>query len=496
MAGEQRSLASQFPKIIQVLTNGSRSSDDPHPFPAVHDLHVGVVSSDMGIPGVEFGSCHADGGDDGRLQHTPHGADCEASYPLFLSYGSGDSTDELARDITCIASLGTGGCGFEQQLESPLKALWPSIYTDANGNVMANPIQFLATTVQGKLGKGDVPAANGGNLGFLHNDPVLGLSQIAIVAISDEEDCSVRTTEHLWPNNLLPDDSPYKNEVDINLRCFDHPELSFSVADRYYKGFRTLRQGNEDLVTFSAIVGVPTDLVDAHARESVDFSDEASRSAFYQKILDDPRMQQAVDPSTMPGSGNGNLKPSCSRAVSGEAEPSTAYPPRRFVQLAQMFGENGMVQSICQDDLSSAMDPIIDVIAKRLGSSCLADPLQRSDGGDVACDMIWELPKAAVPGSGTPVMCSQLPYLAPVTAPRSMHNARGGMNCVVPQLVPDSHDSGASAPSGDGWYYDDYTSEGAGACENMKFQRIAFTKSAHPPSYVNVVLDCHPEAKP
>ena len=36
-----------------------------------------------------------------------------------------------------------------------------------------------------------------------------------------------------------------------------------------------------------------------------DFSNEMSRNQFYANILNDQRMQNEVDPSTMPGSGNG-----------------------------------------------------------------------------------------------------------------------------------------------------------------------------------------------
>src|SRR5262249_44644473 len=154
--------------------------------------------------------------------------------------------------------------------------------------------------------------------------------------LTDEEDCSVRTTEHLWPSNLLPDNSIYKSEVDINLRCFNHPNLSYDIS-RYYNGFRMLRPGHEELVGFSAIVGVPTDLVDAASLHATDFDDASARDAFYDKLLNDPRMQEVVDPSTMVGSGNGNLTPSCFRSVAGESTPSTAFPPRRIVTLAKAF---------------------------------------------------------------------------------------------------------------------------------------------------------------
>jgi hypothetical protein len=112
MEDEQASLRAQLPHLMDVLTRGERGPDDPRPFTPVRDLHVGVVSTDMGIPGVEFssGSCHADGGDDGRLQHTPHpdpahGLACDAAYPPYLTYDASQDPAQLAHDFACVAAL-------------------------------------------------------------------------------------------------------------------------------------------------------------------------------------------------------------------------------------------------------------------------------------------------------------------------------------------------------------------------------------------------------
>ena len=351
MQGEQTALRAQIPALIRQLTQ-----DPDHP---VKDLHVGVVSTDMGIPGVEFPpSCHADGGDDGRLRHRPDtqaAPSCEGDYPQYQSYDARyDNADQIADAVSCTATLGLGGCGFEQPLESAFKALWPRA---------DDTYRFISTTIEGTYGRGDVPEAEGGNLGFLRNDPD-DPSLIAIVLLTDEEDCSVKTTEHLKPNNQLPEDSPYRQE-DINLRCFLHKEFQYDLKIRYLDGLRALRPGREDLVFFSVIAGVPTDLVDSAALQNVNFDDSASRERFYSAILNDMRMQEQVDPATSPGTGQGNLKPSCSRVVAGETTPSTAYPPRRLVELARQFGEQGFVQSICQDDLSPAVSAILERLIRR-----------------------------------------------------------------------------------------------------------------------------------
>ncbi len=90
--------------------------------------------------------------------------------------------------MQCISELGTGGCGFEQQLESPLKALSPKTFEDAAGNPLFNPMRFISTTESGTWGKGDVPRAQGGNLGFLRPDTDASPSLVVVVAVTDEDD--------------------------------------------------------------------------------------------------------------------------------------------------------------------------------------------------------------------------------------------------------------------------------------------------------------------
>ena len=377
MADEQAALENQFPKLITALTTG-KSSDGAQSFPAIQDLHVGVVSSDMGIAGVNFGAnvpCQPDGGDDGRLQHVARRAGCAESYPAFLSYSAAQGGDptQFADDLGCIAALGTNGCGFEQQLEAPLKALWPSVYRDAQGQVVTpNPISFLAMTQEGTLGHGDVPTERGGNAGFLRSDAKQGLSLLVIVVVTDEEDCSSRLTEHLKPKEQYPQDSPYFQQ-DLNLRCFYNKDLLFDVTNRYLTGFQLLRPGHEELVMFALIAGVPADLVSSDVLSLTDFSVAADRDQLYDKILNDPRMQEVVDPSTMPGNGMGNLIPSCVR-TSGAGNIQQAYPPRRMVELAKGFGENGIVQSICQDDFGPSIDAIVNRIANRLAKTTVCAP--------------------------------------------------------------------------------------------------------------------------
>lgn len=478
MRQEQAALRDQFPKLVTTLTSGVTSTGAR--FPALTDLHLGVVSADMGLAGIpnNFPGCntqrHINGGDDGVLLHPGNtGPGCSSDYPPWLSYISGrDDPTKLAQDFSCISNLGTSGCGFEQQLEAGLKALWPKSYIDADGNVYPpekNPILFLSTTSEGRFGHGDTPTTQGGNAGFLRKDALL-----AIVVVTDEEDCSSKNTGHFIstndPNNPL-------SKQGINLRCYYNKQNLFEV-DRYIKGFAGLKPGHADDVLFAAIVGVPRELVSEEARAGVTFSDQGSRDEYYDRILNDPRMQERPMNENIPAIAN--VAPSCTR-TDAFGERADAYPPRRIVEVAKGMGENATVQSICQDDFGPAMDRIIELTLSRAQTECLPRELPRTRKNTVDCELIWEMPPELSSG------CSGAPYLSDVSSPRSNTNERGGRNCKVAQLPITTI---GVAPNGEGFFYDDFTPEREDACRDGGTQRIAYTESVHVPVGVRATLDC------
>ncbi|MGD8862390.1 MAG: hypothetical protein PVI30_20430 [Myxococcales bacterium] len=485
MREEQEALRREFPKLIQVLTTGDRDGDGVNDFPPAKDLHLGVVSSDMGLVGIQ-GIPGCEGlGDDGILNNTPSAevAGCQASYPPFISYTAevNDPT-QTATDFSCIASLGTEGCGFEQQLEAALKALWPSMVTDPNTGEIRQcdgngcPLFLGDVNGFGTLGHGDTD-----NAGFLRNDPVQGISLIAVIFVTDEEDCSSANTAHFTPDIYLDPNDPLAMQ-DLNLRCFYNPQNLYNL-DRYVNGFKALRPGNENLVIFGGIVGVPPDLVAPEALEMVDFDDETSRNAFYDNILADPRMQEVPDPNRTPEQG-GNLTPSCI------TDTGRAYPPRRFVEVAKRFGPNGIIQSICQDNFGPAMDAIIEVIAKQLGAVCLPRQLVRNSEGLVGCNVVWELPPVGQAPAATPTDCQQETFLLPPDEGRETVNDRGGAVCKVAQLRVENDAFMPTDGFADGWYYDDFSEDVQKECTGESKQRIAFTPDAKPPTGVTVKLEC------
>ena len=92
------------------------------------NIHVAVISSDMGAGDGSVAGCDTTGGKNGIFQYTPRGT-CTASGldagATFISDigGQRNYTGMLPDVFTCIAAIGETGCGFEHQFASILRAL-------------------------------------------------------------------------------------------------------------------------------------------------------------------------------------------------------------------------------------------------------------------------------------------------------------------------------------------------------------------------------------
>ena len=161
------------------------------------DLHVGVISTDMGT-GSDLVTATCQGaGDDGALLVPPDGA-CAGLTDRFLSDvrepdGSRrrNYTGTLEDAFSCLAALGAGGCGFEQPLASLRRAVDP--YNLANS-------------------------------GFLRPDALL-----LVVILSDEDDCTFGDPSFL-AEPLAGLDSPLGPRV--SFRCFEHGIVCDQAEDR------------------------------------------------------------------------------------------------------------------------------------------------------------------------------------------------------------------------------------------------------------------------
>jgi hypothetical protein len=323
MTEEQAALAAQIPRMARVLATGDLDGDGVQDFPALRSVRIGTVTTDMGVGGFRVPICDTGGdfGDDGvlRTQGNTSSSGCDASYPSFAELRADDPSadvDAFVSQVSCVANLGTGGCGFEQPLEAVLKALTPS----------TSAVRFFRDTTG---------HADGANAGFQRADSIL-----AAVLLTDEEDCSASDL------SLFDPSSATYGSVELNLRCFTFGAEAVHPVSRYVEGLRALRADPND-VLFAAIAGVPADLV----------SDPSSID--YDTLLADARMQEMIDPAM----GN-RLVPSCNTSS------GVAFPPRRLVETARAFGTNGVVQSICQEDFTPVIDAILTRVAARVRGAC------------------------------------------------------------------------------------------------------------------------------
>ncbi len=450
MAQEQALLRAEIPRMVTVLTTGDRDGDGMTDFTAVRSMHVGIITSDLGAGNVPAGesvpSCDPGLGDDGIMRNTSSSAaaGCMASYPTrVFNFDRGGDAAAFATDVGCVADLGTGGCGFEQQLEATLKALSPASPQPFVSSTYS-PILFFGNT----FGHGD--DLNNNN-GFLRAD-----SALAIVLLTDEEDCSVPEYNIFYMNDPIYMGNP------LNLRCSRFDAALYST-DRYVNGFLQLRE-NPSLLIYAPIVGIPVDLADAS----------------YEEMLADARLTEVEDTSVTPPV---RLLPSCDTAN------GTAFPPRRIIEVARGLRDrraSTTVQSICADSFGPAIDVIVAKIADALGGACLPRALNQQADGTVGCDVFELLPAAG--GSATMTSCDSvgLERVGTETFTRVDNSTFTRELCVVPQVPP--VEAGVNA----GWYYDNASPEVIEACgmTNETPQRIAFSLIS-PPTGAEVRLNCN-----
>jgi hypothetical protein len=292
MSEEQARMTEAFPALIAGIL------DPPPPTRPVTDLHVGVVSTDMGTGGYELETCPDPvDGDDGVLLHEPSDdvTGCESSYPPFLGYASETpdpgAIDWIGTGFACIASLGIDGCGFEQQLKASIRAL-----IDHHDDGM--------------------------NAGFLREDSI-----VVVVYLSDEDDCSVAAgNEGIF-------DSTDSSLGHLALRCFNHSYMLENVMT-YIEGLQSIRPTSPDLLA-AFIVGVPRGA-----------TCEGQGDDIFECLMHEA-MEEVVDTGSMT-----ELLPACEALDAG----TRATPARRFVQVAQDLREQAFVQSICSPDYGATVE--------------------------------------------------------------------------------------------------------------------------------------------
>jgi len=365
----QDNLRANFPKFMQRLM-------DP---PGLPNIHVAVVTSDMGAanPGGngQIGDCstafpNGYAGDNGVFQSAAHldplnphvttpcttaGLEPGATFISDIA-GVRNYTGNLEDVFSCMAAVGEGGCGFEHQFASVLRAL-------------------------GADGLGAAPQENDH---FLRDDAYL-----AVIMITNEDDCSARVEQPVFDTTANANLSDMLGPI-INFRCneFGHVCRRNGMAgapDRHAPGndvnatvtydgcesnedgyllsardtaerLKALKPGSPGMVLAAAITGVPTPYT-VHWTKSTNNDTSCGGALCAWPVISHSCM-----------------------ATGGTAAGSYADPGVRIKAFVDQFGSNGLTTSICEDSFAPALDTIAELINVKLRQSCIAGQVANKPG--------------------------------------------------------------------------------------------------------------------
>jgi hypothetical protein len=318
----QDNLLRNFPTFITALSGLAGG---------LPNLHIAVVTSDLGAGDGSISGCSADGGDAGKFQYTARGTCTSTTLDpgaTFISSAGGmkNFAGNIEDVFTCIAALGNSGCGFEQPLAAVMRAL------GADGRPM--------------------PAEN---QGFLRQSALL-----FIVFLTDEDDCSVPPGSALFDtisNQTLA--SPLGPPA--NFRCNEHGHLCNGA-----KPPRLAPTGNvNDVVTLDGCASAegagmltPLATLRAQVRSLKPFPDEQILVA----AIAGPSTPYTVQwraPSTSDTGPWPAMKASCTASDFSSADPAV-----RINEFAASFGGNGQTSGSCVDSLA----PILSTLATQLAA--------------------------------------------------------------------------------------------------------------------------------
>ena len=303
MYHEQQALAAAFPSFMDALLN----------YKFMLDLHVGVISTDMGAGIYNLPSCETAGGDKGKLQSTNVAGCTPPKDPYIQVQGSTTNVpgDMINDAFKCIAQLGLQGCGFEQHLGAVIAAVDPKL--------KINPK-------------------------FLRSDSVL-----AVVVVSDEDDCSAVDTTLFDPSQQGLSDplGPL-----TSFRCFEFGVTcqcpGKSKCDRTVAGPRTNCVPSQG----KYLLGVDTFVKDLQAIHSKD--------KLFFAVIGGPTDKVEVGHD----GANPSLKPSC------QSPGGFAVPAIRLKAVVDKLSPASSFDSICQVNLKNPMANL----AKKIVETALLNP--------------------------------------------------------------------------------------------------------------------------
>jgi hypothetical protein len=318
----QQTLAANFPTFLRALRDGLGGT--------LPDLHIGVVTSDMGagaftssVPGCTIP-------DLGAFVSAPRAATsavCQTArltgaQPYISSSGNGtvnNFSGALEDVFGCLAQVGSAGCGFEHQLAAVRAALG-----DPTRGLPAPP----------------------GNAGFLRAQALL-----AIVFITNEDDCSAPPDSELFdPNQTLLSDplGPL-----ASFRCTEFGLLCGGQRiARAAGGPYAMCTSNDAAAQTDPLHSlIPAQLfIDYLARIKAD----PARVVAAAIMAPSGAPTVAIDQT----SGYPMLQHSCVDAAGRFGDP-----PIRLAQVLASLGSRSLTTSICQDSYAQVMTQLAALIA-------------------------------------------------------------------------------------------------------------------------------------
>ncbi len=332
MEAEQASLVANFPSFINVLESIQGG---------LPDLHMGIATTDIGAGGF---ACSGEG-DAGILwvedgtSSSCNGVSVNAG-ANYLSdildpndpgmtnrirnYTAGSGG--LADAFSCYATRGTSGCGFEQPLEAMRRAL-------------TEPTNIATSSTPG----------------FLRQEAFL-----AVIFITDEDDCSASdgnlfsdvaakgglSNHNCFEHGVICEpDSPLQNGEKTNCRSREDSAFLYPVAE--YAEFLKGLKDNDNQIIVAGIQGEP---FNANGDPNV-------------------TVISGVDDRGTPGKDLEKLCPDANDNRAG------ADPGFRMAEFLGKFPQRSSLQSICESDLSGALDQIADLLTLAIGNPCIKGDL-------------------------------------------------------------------------------------------------------------------------
>jgi hypothetical protein len=391
----QAKLTTNFPVFMDVLKGL------PGGLP---NVHIGVVSSSMGA------------GRNGSIEHCPTGGaggvfqsmargQCTTTGLMpgqtFIANvnGMANYTGDISTVFSCIAALGDGGCGFEHQFESVLRAL-------------------------GADGAGPAPALNAN---FLRPDAFL-----AIILITNEDDCSAPPDSDLFDSSSATITDPLGPLQ--SYRCNEFGHLCGGHAPPRTPAGPTDLTGTCASAEDGRLLRV-TDVVNAIKKLKPD------PTKILVAAIAGPPKPYVVNAGPSLLKGDVSMWPyvqhSCMAADGTYADPSI-----RIQQWVDAFGSNGVFEEICNDSFKPALTVIANEIGKKIGSPCVTGKIVDVNGALWSGPASPTLPDCAVIDHQTNpdgvVVDTTLPACPPgqMMGPADCwHLEAGGMGCPGSQAM-------------------------------------------------------------